>query len=152
MAETSKTLWQRFTFSVVWIVEDLLSAVRVIPRAEFCATPFSLLDTETGTIDPPSITMNPNTTPLPSGVCDVRGLKTVNLTHRQYNPTGDSIVSLWVHDGEAWAYLGDVTLTGETGVLPPLDLEGFHYLLASVDMGNINAGNGITLRCTPHNN
>ncbi len=141
MSET-KTYWQRFMKALDWIVQDRIAAISTILRAPYVAQPFELFETESFTVAPPT---------LATHGADIRGLKTVNLTHKAYPPvTSATTIKLWLHDGVDWAYLMDLVLEGESKVHDPIDTEGFHRIAASVDVADIGAV-AFDLRLTPHN-
>jgi hypothetical protein len=135
------TLWDMFVSALRFTRGTAQAAVAVIQAAPAAQAPVKLIDAASGDVTAPTTATDG---------ANIEGIKTVNLVWKN-TVNGTSTFTLHLWDGEEWVVLETIEAEGMSGVLPPLDAEGFSRIGASILGADISGGGAFTLKLFPHN-
>jgi len=134
------TLWDKFVSAVRWTRQEDQAAVAVILSSPASQVPAKLIDAVTVDVAAPA---------LSTDGAHIEGFKTVNLVWKN-TVEGATTFTLHLWDGEEWVFLDEVEVNGLTGVLSPLDVEGFGRIAASIQGADISGAGAFTLKVFPY--
>lgn len=132
------TLWDKFQGALRYVRATTDAAIATLAAAPAAQPPKKLLSEHTGIAAAPA---------TGDAGALIEGFKTVNLVF-DHATDATSTPTIWLMDGGgAWRPLRQITCEGASGILDPLDAEGFKRIAATGESGDFGAA--LTLSVFP---